>query len=212
MRIGGFVRQSLIDWDGKITAVIFTRGCNFRCGYCHNPLLVIPELYRNETDISPKMVIKFLQSRTGWLDGVVISGGEPTIQPDLSDFIQQIKNLGLAVKLDTNGTHPKLLRQLIDKQLIDFVAMDIKMLLNAENYEKVTGINNKNLFLRVQESVELLKTGKIPYQFRTTLLPDIHTHDVIQQMKADFEGHPLLLQSFCNKLPIVANHQLVDVF
>ena len=130
MRIGAFLKQSLIDWEGRVSAVIFTKGCNFRCGYCHNPYLVLPELLRQTQDIEEHEVLDFLDRRKNWLDGVVISGGEPTLHEDLIPFIQKIKALGLPVKLDTNGSHPEVLEQLIGGKWIDAVAMDIKSALS----------------------------------------------------------------------------------
>src|SRR5690606_17068862 len=139
------------DWDGKLCAVVFTRGCNFRCGYCHNPSLVLPELFSPIDDISESELFSYLNSRRNWLDGVVITGGEPTLHLDLKDFIQKIRQLGFAVKLDTNGTNPRLLQELIQDKLIDLVAMDVKSILNQSEYEKVTMIHNSTLFENVME-------------------------------------------------------------
>ncbi|HZJ73928.1 MAG TPA: anaerobic ribonucleoside-triphosphate reductase activating protein, partial [Perlabentimonas sp.] len=126
MRIGGFVKQSFIDWEGKITSVIFTKGCNFRCGFCHNPSLVLPKLIEQTPDIEVAAITEHLRKRKQWLDGVVITGGEPTLHNDLSTFIKTIKELGYPVKLDTNGSNPTLLKKLIADNSVDYVAMDIK--------------------------------------------------------------------------------------
>jgi len=203
MRIGGLTKQSFIDWEGKLTAVIFTKGCNFRCGYCHNPSLVLPELFHSTTDISEADVLLYLKSRIGWLDGVVVTGGEPTIQPDLKNFIQKIKQLGFAVKLDTNGTNPILLQQLIDEKLIDYVAMDIKSGLTQTEYEKVTDINSASLFAKVLKSVKILRSNIIPCQFRTTLLPGIHAEEAIQQLKNKMLGYDYVLQKFRDDFVVV---------
>ncbi len=116
MKIGGFQKFSLIDYPGKIAAVIFTQGCNFRCPYCHNPELVLPELF--EKEIPFKEIMEFLKFRKEKLDGVVVTGGEPTLQADLSEVIRDIKNLGYSIKLDTNGTNPEVIKELIDEKLL----------------------------------------------------------------------------------------------
>lgn len=126
MRIGGFTKQSFIDWEGKTTAVIFTKGCNFRCEYCHNPELVYPKLMEQSEDILETEIFDFLSTRKNWLDGVVITGGEPTLQKDLKELIVKIKKMDFAVKLDTNGFFSKILKELLKSNLIDYVAMDIK--------------------------------------------------------------------------------------
>ena len=113
MRIASLQKQSFIDWEGKTAAVIFTKGCNFRCGYCHNPSLVLPHLLDRTPDLSEKEIMGYLLSRKNWLDGVVITGGEPTIQPDLPTFMAAVKEAGFAIKLDTNGTNPDMLNELI---------------------------------------------------------------------------------------------------
>jgi pyruvate formate lyase activating enzyme len=203
MQIAGIQKQSFIDWGNKLTAVIFTKGCNFRCGYCHNPSLVLPELF--STDISETETLRFLHSRKGWLDGVVISGGEPTIHAGLKDFIRKIKEMGFPVKLDTNGTNPSLLKELIEEQRIDFVAMDIKSILIQTEYEKVTGIHNKILYDKVLESIELLKQNWIPYQFRTTVIPAVHPDEMINELKQQLASCPYVLQAFRNDFETVAD-------
>lgn len=182
MRIGGLQKQSLIDWDGRMVAVVFTQGCNFRCGYCHNPSLVLPDLMEKEKGVPEAEVLAFLKSRAGWLDGVVVSGGEPTIQPDLKTFLQKIKNLGLAIKLDTNGTNPDVLIDLIDSQLVDFVAMDVKTVPTIERYSMVTPLSEK-LMERVRHSLGVLEQGRVDYQLRTTIIPLIHTPSDIESLE-----------------------------
>ena len=113
IRIGGLVKQSFVDWDGVLSAVVFTKGCNFRCSYCHNPALVVPALMRERPDVAESEVFDYLARRRGWLDGVVVTGGEPTLHAGLPAFLERVKALGYRVKLDTNGTNPEMLRQLI---------------------------------------------------------------------------------------------------
>ena len=124
MKIGGLQKVSLIDYPGLICATIFLQGCNFRCSYCHNPELVNPQLF--SPGLEEKEVLDFLKTRRGTLDGVTITGGEPTIQDDLASFIKKIKKLGFVIKLDTNGSQPQIIKALLDEKLLDFVAMDIK--------------------------------------------------------------------------------------
>ena len=124
MKIGGLQKFSFIDYPNKTSAIIFTQGCNFRCAYCHNPELVYPEKY--QVPISEEQVFAFLESRKNQLDAVVITGGEPTLQPDLIEFIKKVKAMGFLVKLDSNGSNPQVLEQVINQKLVDFIAMDIK--------------------------------------------------------------------------------------
>lgn len=161
--IGGFQKSSLIDYPGKISAVIFTQGCNFKCPYCHNPELI---LNGRENSIEFSRLITFLQSRKGKLDGVVITGGEPTLHKSLPEVIVQIKALGFAVKLDTNGTNPQMLQILINEKLIDYVAMDIKA--PIEKYSEI--VNSKVNTDNILKSIEMLKTSDIDYEFRTTVV------------------------------------------
>lgn len=171
--IGGFQKSSLIDYPEKISAVIFTQGCNFRCPYCHNP-----ELISSRSETVPKVpdLLEFLKTRKGKLDGVVITGGEPTIHKDLPDFIKQIKDMGYCVKLDTNGTNPQMLENLIENNLIDYVAMDIKA--PIEKYERVvcSKVNTDNIL----KSIQILKKSEIDYEFRTTVVKS-------QLLPEDFE-------------------------
>ena len=140
MIIGGLQKHTLIDYPGKIAATIFTSGCNFRCPFCHNPELVLPEEISKSKELPLQEVFSFLKERKGFLDGVVICGGEPTIHNDLYDFCSEIKRIGFLIKLDTNGHNPEMLEKLIDKELIDYIAMDIKA--HKEKYDKWE--NNKN--------------------------------------------------------------------
>lgn len=164
MKIGGLQKFSLIDYPAKICAVVFTQGCNFRCPYCHNPELSNPDLYGE--CIPEEDVLAFLDKRVGKLDAVSISGGEPTLQPDLADFINRIKSMNYLVKLDTNGSNPEILKTLITSGLVDYIAMDVKAPL--EKYRKVTrsGITPE----LIKHSVDMIKKSSIPYEFRTTIV------------------------------------------
>lgn len=162
MQIGGLQKFSLIDYPGKIAAVVFTQGCNFRCPYCHNPELVLPVFFH---PIIPESIFfRFLEDRRGKIDAVVISGGEPTIHTDLIDFITAIKNRGYLVKLDTNGSHPAVLEKIIDQKLIDYIAMDIKA--PFERYCELSGCEVSTL--PIETSIRLIESSDIEHEFRTT--------------------------------------------
>ncbi len=177
MKIGGLIKFTLIDFPGRPAAVIFTQGCNLRCRYCHNPELVYPHLF---TEPAPtEEIMSFLQRRQGSLDGVVISGGEPTLHDDLPAFISQIKELGYAVKLDTNGTRPEMLQELIDKKLVDYIAMDLKAPL--DKYVLITGIEtNPEIILK---SMDIIRQSGLEYEFRTTYDKEVLTDADIEQLQ-----------------------------
>lgn len=196
MRIGGFTKQSFIDWEGKTTAVIFTKGCNFRCGYCHNPELVYPKLIEQSEDIPVAEIFDFLSTRKNWLDGVVITGGEPTVQKDLKDFIVKVKKMGFVVKLDTNGFLPKILKELLKSNLIEYVAMDIKTVFDLEAYQNICGSKDQQLLQKVEESVEILKESGIDYQLRTTVVPQFHTKEMINKLEKKFSYCKYQVQNY----------------
>ena len=165
MKIGGLNKFSLSDYPGHVAAVVFTQGCNFRCPFCHNGSL-IPGDVSESLLIPEEKVFEFLKDRSSQLDGVVISGGEPTIQPDLSDFIHRIKTIGFLIKLDTNGSLPEVLRKLMKEKLIDFIAMDIKAPLDI--YDRLTGAQTP--VSQIQESIKLIANSDIAHEFRTTVV------------------------------------------
>jgi pyruvate formate lyase activating enzyme len=174
MQIGGFQKLTLIDFPGQLATTFFTLGCSFRCPFCHNPELVV-ETHCNvslQTRME-KEFFEFLKKRKGKLTGVCITGGEPTIQPDIIAFIGKIKKLGFLVKLDTNGTRPDVLKKIIDERLVDFIAMDIKN--SLKNYDKASGVKTDKE--RIKLSVSLIMNSRVPYEFRTTVVPGIHTEE-----------------------------------
>jgi pyruvate formate lyase activating enzyme len=170
MFLGGFQKLTLIDYPGHIAATVFTVGCNFRCPFCHNPELVISNFQFPISNVAEKDFFELLENRRGKLEGVCITGGEPTIQPDIVDFIRKIKDLGYKVKLDTNGTRPDVLRKLYGEKLLDFAAMDIKN--TPEKYERTT--NSKIDLERIRLSVDLIRNSGVDYEFRTTVVPGLH--------------------------------------
>lgn len=202
MKISGLQKLTLLDYPGHLACTVFTAGCNFRCPFCQNASLVLPSKvisqYREEE------ILNFLSSRKHILEGLCISGGEPTMQPDLTDFIRKVKSMGYSVKLDTNGTHPKLLRELIEDQLIDMVAMDIKN--SKESYPKTSGIEILNIN-SIEESVDLLKEGRIPYEFRTTIVRELHTKKDMDDIgKWLYGSSPYYLQAFVDSGDLIGTN------
>jgi pyruvate formate lyase activating enzyme len=196
MKIGGIQKNSLVDWAGKVVSVVFTKGCNFRCGYCHNPSLVIPEFINSNEDIPESTLFFYLTNRKLWLDGVVISGGEPTIHEDLPEFIRRIRETGLAVKLDTNGTNPEMIKELVKNHLIDYIALDIKTILNFDEYRKITNCVNPAYIDMINESIQIIRKSGIRYQFRTTILPGLHTEGILDCLQNTFSKDPYLKQHY----------------
>ncbi len=209
MIIGGLQKFSLLDYPDHISAIIFTQGCNFRCQFCYNPMLVWPETAgevkyttssneeeeKGHTHISEDDLFRFLNDRLGKLQAIVITGGEPTLHQDLPEFVRKIKNLGFKVKLDTNGTNPKMLEKLIHtsntppvlsqegtfikgNSLVDYIAMDLKA--PEDKYELVTGV--KVNFKNIEKSVKIIKESKLPYEFRTTVVPGLIDKQDIEEM------------------------------
>jgi pyruvate formate lyase activating enzyme len=190
MKILGLQKQSLIEYPGKISAVIFLGGCNFRCHFCHVPTLVLPELIETQNEISQEEILSFLEKRKSFLEAVSITGGEPTLNKGLPDFIKKIKSLGFLVQLETNGTNPEMLRKLIEEKLIDYAAMDIKHRLDSfEKYNEITGFKlTKELFENIKESIKILLSNKIDYQFRTTLIKEFHQKEDILEICKEIQG------------------------
>ena len=192
LKIKGFIETSMVDWDGKVSSVIFLPGCNFRCPYCQNGLLISsPEKLKT---IPFEEIKKYLSGHKKWIDGVVLTGGEPTIHKDLKHLIKKIKDLGFLVKLDTNGSNPKMLKQLIKAKMIDFVAMDLKAPLD-ERYNKACGV--KVDIKKIKESIKIIMEGKIDHEFRCTVVPTIIDEDGIEAMARSIEGaKKFVLQQF----------------
>ena len=182
MNIGGLQKVSLIDYPGKISAIIFTQGCNFRCPYCHNPGLVDPKLYK--PCLFPKDILDFLAHRRGKLDAVTITGGEPTLQEDLIPLIQKIRKMGFAVKLDSNGSRPAVLDRLLKEKLLDFIALDIKAPL--DKYSQVVKVQMDTG--AIAQSVRLVIQSKIPQEFRTTVVKSMLTQKDILAIAKEIAG------------------------
>jgi len=201
MKIAALEKQSLIEYPGKISAVIFTPGCNFRCFFCFVPHLVLPERIKKIKLIPEEEVLSFLKERKKFLEAVAISGGEPTIHRDLPDFIKKIKEMNYLIELETNGTNPQLLKVLISQKLIDYIAMDIKHDLDFNKYNIITGnVLGKELFENIKKSIKILLEGKIDYEFRTTLMKEFHKkEDIIEICKKIKNSKIYYLQNFEDK-------------
>ncbi len=184
MIIGGLQKFSLIDYPGKISAVVFLSGCNFRCGFCHNAELVLPELLKDQPKVDEKVFFDFLATRQGKLDGVCITGGEPTIWQDLPEFIKKIKNLGFLIKLDTNGTNPEMVEKLISLNLVDYFAIDIK---NSPGKYKKTVNANVNV-ADVEKTLKIITASGIPLELRTTAVQGLISREDFVKIKEWLEG------------------------
>lgn len=186
MKLSAIQRFTMLDYPDKVACIAFTPGCNMRCGFCHNPEFVLPELMKEiqKDFIAEETFFNFLDKRRGRLEGVVVSGGEPTIWHDLPEFFRKIKAKGFATKLDTNGNNPVMLRKLLDEKLLDYVAMDVKTSLLG--YTTLVGVGAKPE--HIAESITLLKSSGVPYEFRTTVMKEVHTEEVLRDMEELIKG------------------------
>lgn len=199
MHIGGFQKMTMLDYPGKVAATVFTHACNLRCPFCHNAPLVVGEY----TPVSEAQILSYLQKRKGILDGICITGGEPLLQKDIRAFIEKVRALGLAVKLDTNGTFPERLHELIDADLVDYVAMDIKN--SPARYAETVGLSTLDL-APIEESVRILKEGRVPYEFRTTVVRELHSEADMQAIGAWLAGaERYFLQQFTDSGALLGN-------
>ena len=192
MNICGYQKTTLLDYPGHVAATFFTGGCNFRCPFCHNSDLIT---YPSSTDnISEEEIFTFLKKRKNILSGICITGGEPTLQPDLAEFIEKVRSYGYKIKLDTNGYRPDVIADLLEKNLLDYIAMDIKA--GYSNYVTVSGISNL-IIKKIEDSVSIIENSGIPYEFRTTVVKELHNETDFQEI-ADMLSpqSPYFIQSF----------------
>lgn len=192
MNICGYQKTTLLDYPGHVAATFFTGGCNFRCPFCHNSDLIT---YPSSTDnISEEEIFTFLKKRKNILSGICITGGEPTLQPDLAEFIEKVRSYGYKIKLDTNGYRPEVIADLLEKNLLDYIAMDIKA--GYSNYVTVSGISNL-IIKKIEDSVSIIENSGIPYEFRTTVVKELHNETDFQEI-ADMLSpqSPYFIQSF----------------
>ncbi|MCK5595014.1 anaerobic ribonucleoside-triphosphate reductase activating protein [bacterium] len=184
--IKGFIQTSLLDWDGKIVSTLYTPHCNFRCPYCQNAGLIIsPE--KLET-ISFEVIRDYLRENNKWIDGICLTGGEPCMYKNLPEFIQKIRELDIMVKLDSNGAFPAMLAEVINRKLVDYIAMDIKAPLNFSSYSKSTGIKSPLILEKVKDSIKLIMDSDIDYEFRTTVVPTLHEEEDILRIAEFING------------------------
>lgn len=181
MIFGGLSKCTLIDYPGKVAAMVYTIGCNFRCPYCHNPELVDETV---ETRISEDEVIDFLKERKDMLEGLVITGGEPTIHDDLLRFMKKVKDLGFLIKLDSNGTNPEMLKKAMRKKLVDYVAMDIKSPLSKYSQTVARPVDVE----AIRKSIKLLISSSVAYEFRTTIIKSMLTAEDLDEIGQEIQG------------------------
>lgn len=207
--IKGFIEMSMLDWEGKIVSTLYLPYCNFRCPYCHNSGLVLnPEQYNT---VPVEVVIDYFIRHQGWIDGVCISGGEPCMHEDLPDLIKRLRDVGSLIKLDTNGSFPDMLQRLIDERLLDYIAMDIKAPLNI--YALLTGINDEAIGEKIKQSIRIVMDSGIDHEFRTTVVPTLHTKEMFVSMAGSIKGASrYILQAFVPSNPIEPEYQKVTPF
>lgn len=200
MIIKGLQKLTLLDYPGNLACTIFTGGCNFRCPFCHNASIVLGE---GSEDYTEDFIIDFLKNRQGKLDGVAITGGEPLLQKDIVSFINKVKNLGFKVKLDTNGSFPEKLKEIVDLKIVDYVAMDIK---NSPNkYAETVGRQGYD-YDRVAESIEILMSSGLDYEFRTTIIKELHDSEDIEAIGKNICGAKAwFLQNFVDSGDLICN-------
>ncbi len=185
MRICGLQKTTLLDFPDHIACTVFTSGCDFRCPFCYNPDLVLGKTGRE--DISEQGFFEFLESRGGFLDGVVVCGGEPTLQPDIAEFTRRVRGSGFAVKLDTNGSRPKVLADLLEEGLLQYVSLDVKSVLDNEHYSQACGLEDFNNISEIRDSINLLFTSNVNFEFRTTVVPTLHDKDILLQIARELQ-------------------------
>jgi pyruvate formate lyase activating enzyme len=183
MKIGGLQKTTLVDYPGRVAATVFLAGCNFRCPFCYSSELVLPEKIKEQPEFSREYFFNFLSERQGLLEGIVICGGEPTVHLELPEFARKIKSFGYFLKLDTNGSNPQMVKELLEENILDYVAMDIKVPL--ERYpELVEKESKKDIAEKIKETVGILKSSKIDYEFRTTVVPQfLNKEDMVKIAK-----------------------------
>jgi len=213
MKIGGFQKLSLIDYPGKVSCIVFTVGCNFRCPYCYVPQLVLPEKIKKLKEIPITEIFSFLQKNKNLNEAVVITGGEPTIQPDLLEFVKKVKDVGYLVALETNGTNFEILKNLIEEKLVDYVEMDIKNRLDFEKYNlTVGGVLTEEMFENVRKSIKFLLKGKVAYEFRTTVVKEFHkAEDIVEIAKAIRGAEVYYLQNFRGGVEVIGKKEFTPL-
>ena len=202
MEIKGFIPVSLSDWDGKVSSVLFTPNCNLRCPFCYNKGLVLEP--KKMPTIPLEHVEHYLETNRKWIDGVVITGGEPTLHADLASLCEKIKKKGFGVKVDTNGTHPDIISKLVENELVNYVALDVKAPLTNEKYSQICGTTADRLSEKIRETIKILLTGDVDYEFRTTLVPTLHRVKDVEGICTAIEGcRKYALQNFKSEVDTI---------
>ncbi len=198
MKIGGFQKTTLLDYPEHVSAIIWTVGCNFHCPFCYNTGLV----YEESDLFSEVEILSFLDKRKGFLEALTISGGEPFLQKDLKEFCKKVKDLGYKIKIDTNGTFPDKLKEMINEGLVDYVSMDIKA--PKDKYSKLAGVNAD--LKKIEKSIEIIKNSGIDYEFKTTIVPNfLEEEDIIELSKWIKGSKKYYLQQFKNDIPVISS-------
>lgn len=198
MKIGGLQKTSLLDYPDTISAIIWTVGCDFRCPFCYNRDIVLDKV----GTIPEEEILSFLEKRKGMLEGLVISGGEPLIQKEIIEFAEKVKKLGYLIKIDTNGMHPEKLKELIDKKLVDYIAMDVKAPKNK--YDKLTDV--KTDIKKIEKSIEIIRNSAPDYEFKTTFMPELLTKEDIVSIAKWLNGSKrFYLQQFKNDVDLISS-------
>ncbi len=199
LEISGFLETSFIDWDGLITSVIYLPGCNLRCPFCHNHELIFSDKSPKKMKIDSQLVLNHLSEKKDWVDGLTVTGGEPTFHMGaLVPFLEEVKKIGLKVKLDTNGSNPFVIQKLIDLKLVDYVAMDIKSRLSDEKYHAAVGVNLS--VDKIKESIKIIIDSGVDHEFRTTVVPTLVSSSDVVSIAKDLIGCKLyVLQKFHNE-------------
>lgn len=199
LEISGFLETSFVDWDGLITSVIYLPGCNLRCPFCHNHELIFSNKSPKSMKINPQAVLDHLADKTKWIDGLTVTGGEPTMHMvELVPFLEKVKKIGIKVKLDTNGLNPSAIQKLIDLKLVDYVAMDVKARLSDDMYQGAVGVNLS--VDKIRESIRLIIDSGVDHEFRTTVVPTLVSASDVSLIAKDLIGCRLyVLQKFHNE-------------
>ena len=202
MKINGFQKMTLLDYPGKVACTVFCAGCNFRCPFCHNAALVTH--IDNENSFSEQEILEYLKKRRGLLDGVCITGGEPLLNPDIAEFLGKIKQLGFSVKVDTNGSFPDRLIEIVNAGLVDYIAMDVKN--SKEKYVQTADVSNLEME-NIQKSIDFLLGGKVDFEFRTTVVKEFHTVEDIEEIAKWIKGAPrYFLQNFVDSGDLICGN------
>ncbi|MFW6149232.1 MAG: anaerobic ribonucleoside-triphosphate reductase activating protein [Atribacterota bacterium] len=195
IKIKKIIGTSMIDWEGMIISTLYVGGCNFRCPFCYNTDLVIDSY--SLPDIPEENILSFLVERKPFLDGICLSGGEPTLYADITEFLDTMKRHKLKIKLDTNGSQTAMLEKIIEQGLVDYIAMDIKNCLRTEDYARTIGVQDKQIITKIKNSIKLIMTSGVDYEFRTTIVPEFHDTEMIENIAKEIMGaQKYILQNF----------------